>query len=103
MPPFLHTGKGVGLFNVLLHEIASIPAQSLRIRADLSLSLKIDIRRTRVTDNESDSSSSVVVNGFRQIPSLHEHAPVPFSCFDLQVHLAIAQFLHLQYTISENS
>ena len=103
MPPFLHTGKGLGLFNVLLHKIAPIPAQSLRMREDHSISVKTDIRRTRITDNGSDSSSSVVVNGFRQISSLHEHAPVHFSCLDLQVHLAIAQFLHLQYTISENS
>ena len=76
-------------------KIAPISAQSLRMRAVHLLTVKLDIRRTRVTDNLTDSSSSIVVNGFRQISSLHEHAPVHFSCLDLEVHLAVAQFLYL--------
>ena len=97
------TRKWLGLFKVLLHKIAPTPAQSLRMREDHSLSVKSDIRRTRVTDNESDSSSCIAVNGFQQISSLHEHAPVLFSCLDLQVHLAVAQFFYSQCTIPENS
>ena len=59
-------------------------------------------RGTPALDNSLDSSSSIVVDGFRQISS-YVHAPVHFNHLDMQVHLALAQFLHLQDPMSMNS